>query len=244
MRIAILADIHANFQALQAVFADIKKMEVDEVISLGDNIGYGPQPEEVVRELIKRNVYSIIGNHELALTSKSYYEQLNFITKDSLELTKSLMSRDTITWSTELDSFAIRHGARFVHGTPPESVVEYLHELSKEQQKKLFTTFPEQLCFSGHTHTLETLVQDRSDKSIELQKLTPGIFHFSNTRRYIFNPGSVGQPRDGLNRKSKYCIWSPRKHSCIIREIEYDSQKTVNLLQKLDFPVTNAKRLL
>ena len=67
MRIAIIADIHANYQALQAVLADIDRQNIDEIISLGDNVGYGPQPDEVVKELIARDIFSIIGNHELGL---------------------------------------------------------------------------------------------------------------------------------------------------------------------------------
>ena len=74
MRIAILADIHANYQALQAVLADIKNQNIDDIISLGDNVGYGPQPDEVVQELMAQDIFSITGNHELALHDKKYYK--------------------------------------------------------------------------------------------------------------------------------------------------------------------------
>jgi predicted phosphodiesterase len=67
MRIAVIADIHGNFRALEAVLADIDQAGADHIVSLGDNIGYGPEPEEVVRTLIERQIDSVLGNHELAL---------------------------------------------------------------------------------------------------------------------------------------------------------------------------------
>ena len=73
---AILADIHGNFQALQAVLADLARIGADEVLSLGDNIGYGPEPEEVVRVLRQQGVVSVMGNHDLALFIRSYHQRI------------------------------------------------------------------------------------------------------------------------------------------------------------------------
>ena len=73
MRLAIISDIHSNFQALQAVLTEVATLNIDGAVSLGDNIGYGPQPEEVIRTLTKYNVSSILGNHEHALNNQSYF---------------------------------------------------------------------------------------------------------------------------------------------------------------------------
>ncbi len=96
MRLAILADIHGNFQALQAVLADLDGIGVDAVVSLGDNIGYGPQPEEVVQALMAREIDSVVGNHELALSSASYLLRLNPSPRISLEISRQLMSRESL----------------------------------------------------------------------------------------------------------------------------------------------------
>ena len=77
MRTAVLADIHANMAALEAVLEDIRDEMISDIITLGDNIGYGPDPEEVIQELIKHDIISIQGNHEYALINPNYYLRMN-----------------------------------------------------------------------------------------------------------------------------------------------------------------------
>ncbi|MBU4204173.1 MAG: metallophosphoesterase [Acidobacteria bacterium] len=96
MRLAILADIHGNFQALQAVLADMDAIGVDAVVSLGDNIGYGPEPEEVVQALMGRGVPSVVGNHELALSSQGYFNRLTPPPAITLEISRELLSRESL----------------------------------------------------------------------------------------------------------------------------------------------------
>ena len=84
MRLAIIADIHGNYRALDAVLSDIARHGVDRIVSLGDNIGYGPEPEEVVRSLQAYRVLSVMGNHELGLISRSYFNRLHAAARQSL----------------------------------------------------------------------------------------------------------------------------------------------------------------
>ena len=115
MRLAVIADIHGNYQALRAVLADISKAGIDETLSLGDNIGYGPEPEEVINALKENNISSVLGNHELALNSESYFERLNWPPQESLEISRKLMSTESIDFCRSLPPFLIRNDARFVH---------------------------------------------------------------------------------------------------------------------------------
>ncbi len=92
VRLAFISDIHANLQAFQAVLADIEKQQAAEIYSLGDNIGYGPQPEEVTELLRERNIASIMGNHEYALLSPNYYKSLNPSARKSISITRELIS--------------------------------------------------------------------------------------------------------------------------------------------------------
>ncbi len=103
MRLAVITDIHGNFRAFQAVLSDIAKQNIARIVSLGDNIGYGPEPDEVVSTLAKHGVASIQGNHELALISPAYYKQLNPPTRQSLDLTRGLLTQTSLDWLAELE---------------------------------------------------------------------------------------------------------------------------------------------
>lgn len=242
MRLAIISDIHGNFQALQAVLADLDRAGATDIISLGDNIGYGPEPEEVVRALVDRRVRSVLGNHELALNSPSYFERLNPVTRISLDLTKKLLSNDSLDFCRSLPLSISRDNARFVHGSPPASVSTYIWDAGGEKLARLFATYSEFLCCYGHTHDLARFVKQgnhyaRHEVRMERTRLVAG-------RRYLINPGSVGQPRDGLNRLAKYGIWDQDQQLFENRAVEYDIEATVALLRERNFPEFNASRLL
>lgn len=244
MQIAIVADIHGNWRALQAVLADIDAHGVDEIYSLGDNIGYGPEPEEVVQALRARGVVSVMGNHELALISRSYYRRLQGVARDSLDCTEKLLSPASRSWLASLPACHLCHGVRLVHGCPPRSITVYLFAPSTVRLQRLFATYPESLCFAGHTHML-TFFQDGSEPGLPpLQdQLKTGTRILDPDHRYIIMPGSVGQPRDTLNRQAKYLLWDRDNHTIEVRALPYDVPTTIRLLGERGFPVTNAKRL-
>ncbi len=242
MRIAILADIHANYQALQAVLCDIDQQNISEIISLGDNIGYGPQPDEVVGELMARNIFSVTGNHELSLHDEHYYKRLNFTTQDSTDLTRKLLSEEALAWSIALPTCTVLHGARFVHGSPPDSPTQYIHNPTDNKIKRLLASYPEQICFYGHSHNLEMFICD-ADNSVDKAPLNTNTYTFVDTSRYLVTAGSVGQPRDWLNRKAKYGIWHISENRLETRAVDYDVKTTVKLLENSGFHISNAIRL-
>nr|WP_320009922.1 metallophosphoesterase family protein [uncultured Desulfobulbus sp.] len=241
MRLAILADIHGNYRALDAVLTDIADYGVDRIVSLGDNIGYGPEPEEVVRTLQGYRVISVMGNHELALISRGYYNRLHANAQQSLELSRSLLSQSSLRWLKELPPVETLFGARFVHGSPPESLTVYLHNPTHTRLQRLFTTYDEQYCFAGHTHALAWYSQ--LGTTISSQEVGLGIRHLEGKRRYLIVPGSVGQPRDSLGWQAKYLLWDQDTETMEIRAVEYDVQTTIHLIKERGFPIVNGKRL-
>ena len=241
MRVAILSDIHSNLQALEAVLDEISTLDIDVIISLGDNIGYGPQPEEVLATLRERNIVSVLGNHEHALNNHSDFGRLNPPTQLSLELNRSLMAKESLAYCGTLPVYMLCHGARFVHGCPPESVTSYLWDPSEIRMSRIFLAMPENICFFGHTHILSCYMArgnhfEKKEVAIEAMQLEPGC-------RYIINPGSVGQPRDGMNNKAKYGIWDKDAAVFEYRAVAYDKQTTKALLRERKFPESNAIRL-
>lgn len=240
MRLGIISDIHGNLEALRQVLADIDQSELDGVACLGDNIGYGPEPDEVVKLIRKRNIPSVMGNHELVIVDPKYLGEMNLTARRSSALTLDLLSPDTIDYIYGLKPSMIFHGALLVHGCPPDSITTYLFELSDVQLGQLFPAMQEKICFVGHTHDLEIISFDRG--KVARAPLREGPAKLEEGQKYIINVGSVGQPRDG-NNNAKYVIWDTCSHGIDVRFIPYDIAATAKKILRLGFPAFNAIRL-
>jgi predicted phosphodiesterase len=241
MRIAIVSDIHSNLAALEEVLADIDQSQVDAIISLGDNIGYGPDPEEVLQLLYARRIPSIMGNHELGIANPSYLSWFNDVARKSLEINRELLSPLSLNYLQTLESTFIMPGCLFVHGFPPASITTYLFEISDHELKRIFSSLAQELCFVGHTHTLELISFD--GQKVRHSRLPEGDTHLEEGRKYLVNAGSVGQPRDGDNR-AKYLIWDSDSRLLEVRFIRYEILKTVRGIMTLGLPIINADRLM
>ncbi|WP_028581570.1 metallophosphoesterase family protein [Desulfogranum japonicum] len=241
MQIAVLADIHGNYRALQSVLEDIDKSGIDEIVSLGDVVGYGPEPEEVVKALQKRDVVSVMGNHELALISSSYFNRLNPDPRESLVITRRLLSEDSLDWISNLRASIVHRGIRLVHGCPPQSITVYLFSPTENRLRRVFSTYPEKICFAGHTHALD--IFRLAEGNIDSRELQITDYQLDPQARYLILPGSVGQPRDMINSKAKYAVFDTQNHFLQIKAVEYDRDTTVRLLKERDFPASNSRRL-
>ena len=98
MRLAVISDIHGNLEALKRVFSDIEQSNADDIVCLGDMIGYGPDPEAVVDMIRARNILTLMGNHELTVSDPGFLKFFNHLARKSLEKTVSLLSGDTIRY--------------------------------------------------------------------------------------------------------------------------------------------------
>ncbi|MGA2224680.1 MAG: metallophosphoesterase [Syntrophobacteraceae bacterium] len=241
MKVAVISDIHGNLEAFREVLADIDKIGADSIICLGDLIGYGPNPEEVVQLLRSRSIPSIMGNHELALARADFLDWFNETARESLVLSESLISAETRNWLRDLDATLVFEEALFVHGCPPDSITEYIFELDDEGLEEIFSKMDNQICFVGHTHTLEAILF--ADATVRHHSLREGIFTLDSQAKYIISVGSVGQPRDGYNNNAKYALWNTIQKSVEIRFVPYDISKTAEKIISLGFPGINATRL-
>lgn len=244
MRIAVISDIHSNLLAFEQVLADIDVQQVDAMVCLGDTIGYGPEPEETTTLLRQRGIPSVMGNHEYALIEESYFRRLNPVARESLALTRSLLTRETITYIRTLPPVLRLHDALFVHGVPPDSMTRYLFQTKDEILQKACRAMVEKICFVGHTHLLEFVLCTES--GVERQRLKEGVFELPGLGEkdsLIINVGSIGQPRDE-STKSKYVIWDKAAATIKVRHITYDAKKTARQILNLGFPKSNASWLL
>lgn len=242
VRVAIISDVHANLAALEAVMEDIEAEKASRILALGDNIGYGPDPEEVIRLLVERGVVSIQGNHEFALINRIYLDRMNPDPRKSLEMNLEMLSPESLAYIAGLQTVLIWNGARLVHGCPPKSPTCYLFYPSALALEKIFGSFPERLCFYGHTHTLNLFEEGLPPEfGLEVQ---PGTYRLDPDKRYMINPGSVGQPRDGINNFAKYLLWDTDRDTVTFKAVKYEVMRTVNKLRLLHFPDFNAQRLI
>jgi predicted phosphodiesterase len=240
MRIAIVSDVHGNLDALKQVLDDIDRSNIDDVISLGDNVGYGPEPDAVIKEIQAREISSVIGNHELAVEQPKYLNWFNPVARKSLEKTLKLLSDQALDYISRQKSYAITHDCRFVHGFPPDSAFIYMFQMPDHRKKQVLGQMDEQICFVGHTHLLEMVAYD--GRTLESNALDKGVMRLENGKKYIFNIGSVGQPRDGDNR-AKYVILDSSQHTLEIRYVAYDIESVIEEIQKAGFPEEHARRL-
>jgi len=221
MRLAIISDIHGNWDAFQAVLKNMDRAGVDAVVCLGDNIGYGPEPNEVIAALQQRNIPSVLGNHELAFLQPERLAWFNPTARQSLSLTFERLSEGSRSYISRMEAVLVDHGCRFVHGFPPDSISTYLFQATDHQIISVFNTLPEPISFVGHTHVIEMISFD--GRTVMHKALSEGTVRFAAEQRHIINVGSVGQPRDGDTRASFAVVADGRAE---IHRVPYDFRRT------------------
>jgi predicted phosphodiesterase len=241
MKISIVSDIHGNLEAFTRVLADIERNATDTIISLGDNIGYGPDSEQVMALIRSLKIPTVMGNHELGLIDPGFFVTwFNHLAYESLQKTIHTLSPASLHSIPELPNTLIAHGCRFVHGFPPDQVATYLFEASDQEIKAAFEKFNERLCFIGHTHKL-VLIGFNGDR-LTRENMRRGKIPLDPQQRYIVCVGSVGQPRDRTNH-AKYVIWDDETGCLNVRYVSYDYVSVANRIIKAGLPQAHADSL-
>ena len=220
MKIAFIADIHANIFALKKVLQDIEKQNVDKIICLGDLVGYAPYPNEVIDLIKEKNILTIQGNYdestgeELMVCGCDYESQKETENANkSLFWTQEEVSEENKKWLAELPKekkIEIEGWNLYlVHGSPRKNN-EYLYADSKEV-KEIAKNFEFDVLLSGHTHL--------------------PYFKVIN-EKYIVNAGSAGKPKHG-NPRATYVILDIKKDSIDYtdREVKYNEEKIAKAIE-------------
>jgi predicted phosphodiesterase len=241
MRVAIISDIHGNLDAFGQVLNDIDASGIDTVVCLGDNVGYGPEPEQVIRQVRARKIPCVMGNHERAVSDRAHLNWFNPSARISLQKTITMLSEESINYINGMKSSLVVYQSRFVHGFPPDSTDIYLFQVPDHTLNQTFKEMKERLCFVGHTHELKLIGFDgKVSRRIPLKKEI--VTHLDKDRKYIINVGSVGQPRDG-NNNAKYVIWNTSEDSLEVRFVPYDIAAVVGKILAAGLPKVHADRL-
>lgn len=236
MRIAVLSDIHGNLPALEAVLAALKPY--DAVWQLGDVVGYGPQPNEVVARLAAEHAIGVRGNHDSAALGELDTDAFNDDARTAVEWTAERISSTTRQWLAALPLTSIDEPFTLVHGSPRDPTWEYV--FTSGIARANLRSFETRHCLVGHTHV--PLVFRQRGTSMEGVQPMPEIPVALDDQRSIINPGSVGQPRDGDPRASAMLI-DTDAGSLEWRRVEYPIGRVQKLMSDVGLPVRLIARL-
>ena len=238
MRFAVLSDIHANLPALEAVAADLPP--VDQVWVLGDTVGYGPQPNEVIATLQAMGARSVLGNHDGAAIGTVDPVHFNPDARAAIEWTAGVLDPNARSYLATLPEVRSDGDLTAVHGSPRDPIWEYVTGPAVAAAN--FEAFETRLCLFGHTHlpVVFQAVDGEVDGTIGLPDTSARL----GTGRAMLNPGSVGQPRDGL-RDAAYAILDlgPNESTFEFRRVRYDIDRTQRLMRDAGLPVRLVERL-
>lgn len=215
MRFAIFGDVHANLEALQAVLEDARGCGVTHYVCTGDLVGYNASPRECVKIIRDLGCLVVKGDYDdLASTdgdATGFHPQV----MASIDSTRQQLSPDEKRWLSELPMTQTVADFTVVHATldMPEKWGYVFNQLDAAAS---FHHQHTQVCFYGHTHAPRAYTQDRSVKTVVLDKL-----QIEPDKKYFVNVGSVGQPRDG-DRRAAYCIYDTDEQIIELRRVAYD----------------------
>lgn len=248
-RYAVISDIHSNRHALEAVLARIEDFGVDQVICLGDIVGYGPDPEVCV-ELVSRNCSVVIqGNHDLAVMDPRYTAQFNATARKTLDWTRNVLE------TVHLDALCRIRSLEYlgdlvtcVHDNPMPGPMTYVYD--QQVASNAFRAVDTPICLVGHTHipmvftTRVSLVEDDMDvRKVTAYLPRDGVdIQLDAASRSICNPGSVGQPRDGDPRAS-FAVLDLDRWTFTVHRERYDVVGAQLALNRRGLPDVLAERL-
>ncbi len=238
MRILVISDLHANLTALDAVIADAGAF--DAVWCLGDLVGYGPDPNEVVaRVRAFPNLVCLLGNHDAAALKVIDADTFNHEARLAIYWTQQSLTDGSVFFLQSLPERQVINGVTLVHGSPRQPVWEYL--LDTRTATLNFSHFDTPYCFVGHTHLpVEYYLPDEAQIARLVVPETP--LELTMAPRAIFNPGSVGQPRDRDPRAS-YAIYNPDHNTWEYRRVAYDIPAVQARMKTAKLPERHSQRL-
>lgn len=228
MKRALISDIHGNYEALTAVLEFISSIGVEEIVCLGDIIGYGPDPIKCLDLVMNHCQLTILGNHDqAALFDPEGFNPVAmraiFWTREQLESEEGQAADARWDFLGELPRCHDGGKYLFVHGSPRDPTNEYVfpeHVYEKNRMEALLKRF-EQYCFQGHTHIPGVFTESGSF----IQPEQRDHFFKLDQEKCMINVGSVGQPRDE-NPKSCFVVLDTDEDTVQYHRIEYDVQKT------------------
>lgn len=204
MTYAVISDVHANPEALGRVLDDAKRCGAEQVVCLGDVVGYGPSPAEAVALVRESASVAIAGNHDDAVSGRGDASAFIDLAADAAARHREALSAGARVWLGSLPYTCALEGAVASHGdfTDPKS---FMYVEGESDAAANFEATDAQLAFVGHTHVPAIFLTGQTGK---VYRIAPQDFELEDDKRYIVNPGSVGYPRESDGKcMSSYVLY-------------------------------------
>lgn len=236
MRYALIGDVHGNLEALEAVLSSIGKEKVDQVLCLGDIVGYGANPIECINLVKKECVKTVAGNHDHAAIGLTDIDYFNPFAKQAVLWTSERLSEDEINYLASL-KLVEREGAFTMVHAALDRPRSWGYILNTFDAAVNFEIQADPLCFIGHSHV--AVAYQKRDNFVSGHRF---INKLDLKQQYIINVGSVGQPRDGDSR-SCYVVYDSSLQTLKLKRVEYDISNAQKKIIAAGLPEILADRL-
>jgi predicted phosphodiesterase len=238
MRVAVISDIHGNLHALTAVLDEIEREQPDTIWCLGDVVGYGPRPNECCDTVREAASLGLVGNHDLGVLGRLDLDDFSPDAAAAARWTQGILTERARAYLEPLEPSESRDGVDLYHGSPRDPIWEYV--LTVEAARAALEVSSEKLVLVGHSHVALALVLNRgrlggglapADSQADLRK-----------GRWLLNPGSVGQPRDG-DPRAAWLLLDLDARRAFFRRVEYGITDTQAEIAAAGLPPALGERL-
>ena len=235
MRIAIIADVHSNLEALEAVLRHAEEENaLGQVWCLGDIVGYGPDPTACIARLRRFDLRCVPGNHDHAAISLLPTDDFNRDAAAAAHWTAGQLSPEERQYLESLSHVVQEGDFTLVHGSLRWPIWEYLDspDAALAHLQRQQTPFG----LVGHTHVPMLVVEDeKANEGCQMHYLQDGATVKLADERLIINPGGVGQPRDG-DRRASYAVYDADARTVTLHRLEYDIAATQRNMEAAGLP--------
>ena len=242
MRAAVITDIHSNLPALDAVLSAIDDIEVEEIWCLGDVVGYGAEPDRCTETAKQRCDACLVGNHDLAVLDELDVSAFSSVASAAVTWTQQNAESSTLDYLRELSPKGERADVGLFHASPRDPVWEYV--LSIEQATDCLAMQSQRVALIGHSHVALFFSGPDGEATGDVRgvQALDGATLEIGEGRWLINPGSVGQPRDGDPRAAWLELdtdqWTARFH-----RVEYDIDVAAKAIVEAELPKQLGDRL-
>jgi diadenosine tetraphosphatase ApaH/serine/threonine PP2A family protein phosphatase len=238
MRVAVLSDIHGNLHALRAMLDAVAAEEVDALWCLGDLVGYGPRPNECCAEVERAASLCLVGNHDLGVLGRIPLAEFSDDAAAAARWSQTVLSAEARAFLERLRSLGSAEDVELFHASPRDPVWEYV--LSDEVALAAFRLTSAPVVLVGHSHVALAFVLE--DGAVDGAVVPGGAEIDLADGRFILNPGSVGQPRDG-DPRAAYLVLDFEAKRALHRRVAYPIERTQEEIRERGLPEALADRL-
>ncbi|MEZ5099143.1 MAG: metallophosphoesterase family protein [Thermoleophilia bacterium] len=238
MRVGVISDIHGNLHALEAVLTAVDAEGVDVVWCLGDVVGYGPRPNECCSLVAERAAICLVGNHDLGVLGRISLDEFSHEAAAAARWTAQVLDPGARAFLERLQPALDTERVTLAHGSVRDPVWEYV--LSRDAARASLAVAARRVALVGHSHAALVFTDDESfDGGLAVGGTEVDL---AEPTRWLLNPGSVGQPRDGDPRAAWLLLDDERMHASW-RRAEYPVERTQQEIVERGLPDSLALRL-